>query len=240
MSPPRLRGSLSESRAGAFTLIEIIVAMTIIALLAAVAVPTLKGLQDDAATRAPLADLAALVQEVRQRAMREHRPFQIILERRGLHAIPGNRSFPTRDDFLKYLEELRTPPPSNLFQRSLPETPNAAAPQPVAGPGIVPSAPATPSTTPTSPTPEKQAPNLPWTSSIPLPQTLTCEVLLWGDPEWDPLEGEHLRRWVFQPNGMADPLQIRLIANALALEASFDLLTGEITRERSRPHTKLP
>ena len=47
MPSPRRRGSLHESRARAFTLIEIIVAMAIIALIASVAVPTLKGLQDD-------------------------------------------------------------------------------------------------------------------------------------------------------------------------------------------------
>lgn len=239
MSPTRRRGLLHESRARAFTLIEIIVAMAIIALIASVAVPTLKGLQEDETTRAPLAALAALVQDVRQRALREHRPFEIVLERSGLHAIPGNRSFPKRDDFLLYLEELRTPPPSsNLIEPSLPEVADSPKPRPVAGPGISTSKP--PEPTPNAPALLHPPPDLPWTATIPLAQNFTCEVLLWGDPEWDLLEGEHLRRWVFQPNGMADPLQIRLTSGGTTLEATFDLLTGELTRQRSLPHPKLP
>ena len=65
----------------AFTLIEIIIALTIVAVIAAVAVPTLKGLNEDEKTRAPLSGLADLVQEVRSRAMREHRPYEIIFPR---------------------------------------------------------------------------------------------------------------------------------------------------------------
>jgi hypothetical protein len=73
----------------------------------------------------------------------------------------------------------------------------------------------------------------PWTWSIPIEQGTECEVLMWGDGEWDVIEGEEMRRWVFQPSGMASPARVRLRSGELELEAGFDLLTGELTRERA-------
>ena len=74
----------------------------------------------------------------------------------------------------------------------------------------------------------------PWTVSIALPPKTECEVLMWGDGEWDVIEGEKMRRWVFQPTGMANPARVRLRTEAAELEASFDLLTGELVGERTR------
>ena len=45
-------------------------------------------------------------------------------------------------------------------------------------------------------------------------------------------EGEDLRRWVFQPSGLASPLSVRMRTRAVEIEATFDALTGEIVRER--------
>src|SRR5687768_4856640 len=98
------------SKASAFTLIEIVVALTVIAVAMAIAIPTLKGLDQDERTRAPLKQLAEIVQEARRHAMREGRPFQIVFEREGIHASPSMFPFEKRDEFLKFLEEMRTPP----------------------------------------------------------------------------------------------------------------------------------
>ena len=75
---------------------------------------------------------------------------------------------------------------------------------------------------------------LPWTLTIPLEQGTECEVLMWGDGEWDLIEGEKMRRWVFQPTGMANPARVRLRTGTLELEAGFDVLTGELVGERTR------
>ena len=64
---------------------------------------------------------------------------------------------------------------------------------------------------------------------------LKCEVLMWGDGEWDVMEGERMRRWVFQVTGMASPTRVRFATNGTELEAGFDMLTGEMTGEQSRP-----
>lgn len=221
------------SRTGAFTLIEIIVAMTIIAVIAAVAVPTLKGLNDDAKSRAPLQALAEMVQDVRQRAMKERRPYEILFERDGMHAIPGNRSFGERDEFLKHLEELRTPPVRTAFEHQKPAKPDVEKTE---APGIRGmKSPPMENGGKTSPGSEEEPPEMPWTLTIPMEGKMKCELLLWGDGEWDLLEGDRMRRWVFQANGMLSPAKVRLTLGATQLEAAFDPLTGEMTGESTRP-----
>ena len=64
----RLAGNRKNS-APAFTLIEVVVSLTILAVVAAIAIPTLKGLDAGEKARGPMRDLADLVQETRQRAM---------------------------------------------------------------------------------------------------------------------------------------------------------------------------
>ena len=131
----RLQGGLGRH---AFTLIEIIVAMTIIAVIAAVAIPTLKGLNEDEQRRAILVSIAEMVQTVRDRAMQERHPYEIVLEQGGLHAIPGNRSFYKREEFLEYLEKLRTPPVISDIARASMETTNVARNVPAPGAGAAP------------------------------------------------------------------------------------------------------
>lgn len=224
-------------RAG-FTLIEIITAMTIIAIIAVVAVPVLKGMNEEEKTRAPLVALEEMVQEIRQRAMREHRPYEIVMEESGLHALPGNPSFAKRDEFLKHLEELRTPPPITEFEMDLPETAAVERTAPSAPAGTQPMAQKTEN--PAGQEAEKRKrPEMPWTQSIPLENGLKAEALFWGDGDWDRLEGDRMRRWVFQANGMCSPVRIRFVTPGATLEAAFDGLTGEMSGESFRPATGL-
>ena len=81
---------------------------------------------------------------------------------------------------------------------------------------------------------------LPWTVTIPLELGTECDVLMWGDGEWDVIEGEKMRRWVFQPTGMANPARVRLHTGAAELEAGFDVLTGEMTGERTASNAEQP
>ena len=174
-------------------------------------------------------ELADLVQQTRQRAMREGRSYQIVIEREGIHASRTMFPFETRDEFLKFLEEMRTPPRPETFERAsvqrtevVREQTNNVGPmenqpeQPEDEPHWVP----------------------PWTVTIPLEQGTECEVLMWGDGEWDVIEGGKMRRWVFQPTGMANPARIRLRTATVELEAGFDVLTGELVGERTLPNVK--
>ena len=216
----------------AFTLIEIVVALTITAVIAAIAIPTMKGLGRDEAARAPVKALAGVVQEARQRAMREHRAYQIVFEHEGIHASPAMYPYERREDFLKHLEEMRTPPRIDVIRRVVVQRTEVKredgarghAPEQIASES--------------GDEPPRFQP--PWTVSIPLPPKTDCEVLMWGDGEWDVIEGEKLRRWVFQPTGMANPARVRLRTQDVELEAGFDLLTGETTGERTRLATMKP
>ena len=208
-----------------FTLIEIIVALTIITVVAAVAIPTLKGLDRDEKARQPLKTLAETVQEVRTRAMHERQTYQIVFERDGIHATPVMFPYERRDEFLKQLDELRTPPKVEPIGRVVTE--RAAVERTEIG-----------SRNPQEPAAgaAKEAAHyeMPWTKTIPLSLGTECEVLMWGDGEWDLIEGEKMRRWVFQPSGMANPARVRLRTGSADLEAGFDLLTGEMIAERTR------
>ncbi len=228
-----------SGRRGAFTLIEIVVALTVVSVIAAVAIPTLKGLNRSEQARAPVQALAELVQEVRNRAVREGRAYQIVFERGGMHAMAGSRTFNRREDLIEHLKELRTPPVITVTERALPVRPEVVREAPgstsfSANQAMKPMAPQNPAAEPTPEAPEIE---MPWCESIPLDLKTVCAVLLWGDPEWDSMEGDKLRTWVFQPTGMISPARVRLQDAGQELEATFDAMTGELTAESVRPIT---
>jgi prepilin-type N-terminal cleavage/methylation domain-containing protein len=216
----------------AFTLIEIVVSLTIIAVIAAVAIPTLKGLDRDEKARVPIKTLAAVVQEVRDRAMRERRSYQIVFEREGIHASPSMYPYDKRDEFLKELENLRMPPLDEPIERESVERVEVQRQDVVNGHPLDEVA-----VVPAEVTWHWEPP---WTQTIPIEQGTECEVLMWGDGEWDVIEGEKMRRWVFQPTGMASPARVRLRTGDLELEAGFDALTGELIGERTRSKATQP
>jgi prepilin-type N-terminal cleavage/methylation domain-containing protein len=223
------RKNSADACAPAFTLIEVVVSLTILAVVAAIAIPTLKGLDAGERARAPMRELADLVQQTRQRALREGRSYQIVIEREGIHASRTLFPFETRDEFLKFLEELRTPPRPENFERESVQRTEVVREQ-TSNVGPVENQPGQPADEP------HWVP--PWTVTIPLEQGMECEVLMWGDGEWDVIEGGKMRRWVFQPTGMANPARIRLRTAAVELEAGFDVLTGELVGERALPSAK--
>lgn len=241
----RYNGPPRGSRGAAFTLIEIVVALTIVAVIAAVAIPTLKGLGREERARAPMEALAGLVQEIRQRAIKERRPYQIVFERSGVHGLADGFPTRTREEFLKALDEARTPPPNQVIERAevikvgeeseeTEQEQEKEWPKPI---GLAAPPEPEPPTTPAEVTGVAEAPGParwepPWTVTIALPEKSECELLFWGDAEWDRLEGDEIRRWVFQPSGIANPVRVLLRTEAVELEAAFDALTGEVVRER--------
>lgn len=227
----RQKDASTRFRRRGFTLIEIVVALTIMAVIAAVAIPTMKGLLREEKAAAPLRELAALVQEIRGKAMAEHRPYQIVFEREAIHACEYT-SIVKRDEFLKHLEELREPPEKDKFERqeiavaevAREEIASAEAKTALNGQPLPPSAP--------KPKKDGEEPEMPWTKTIALEPETECAVLMWGDMEWDVIEGDDLCRWVMQPSGIASPARVRLRLEDKEMETSFDALTGEVRRER--------
>jgi prepilin-type N-terminal cleavage/methylation domain-containing protein len=236
----RHHGLLRGPNREAFTLIEIVVALTVMAVISAVAIPTLKGIGREDRARAPITALAALVQEVRQRAMTERRACQIVFERGGIHALDDGFPVSEREQFLKALDEARTPPPGQAIERAEVtvtevEIEGRRWPTPL-GLAAPPAAEETPPPPPASSDVKESGPKPwepPWTVTIALADKSECEVLFWGDAEWDRVEADEIRRWVFQPSGMASPVRIRLRTEDVEVEAWFDALTGEVVRERT-------
>lgn len=203
------------SRARAFTLVEIVVSLTIVAIIAVVAIPTMKGLNRDEKAREPIETLVGVVQEARHRAMRERRSYQIVFEPGGIHASPAMYPYEKLEDFFQHLAEMRVPPPEAVERTGVERLDGTGEKEP----------------RPFEP---------PWTVSIPLEHGTECGVLMWGDGEWDVLDGGKMRRWVFQPAGMSNPARVRLRSDGAELEAGFDVLTGELTSEHTRLLTRQP
>lgn len=221
-------------RAAGFTLIELIIALMIIVVLVGVAIPAMQGLSDERTARKPIEALAAMVQEVRGRAMLEQEAYQIVFDAEGIHALRYFNSFRNRDDFRQLLIEMQQPAQGGDVATSKVERPGAAAQaqgtpgSPVAGNApnllseISDGRPATPAVR------RRDT----WLKTYRKPADLDLSLLFWGDPKWSKVENDYFRRWVFQPTGMCNPLQVRIEKGDGFFEVRFDPLTGEIVREK--------
>jgi hypothetical protein len=136
--------------------------------------------------------------------------------------------FEKRGEFLKYLEEMRTPAPMTFFEKAEVQRQEVVNGRAADEAGRAGGAEMTPEFAP------------PWTASVPLPEGTECDVLMWGDGEWDDIEGEKIRRWVFQPTGMLNPTSVRLRTGDAELEGKFDILTGELVGQRVTLAAKAP
>ena len=83
-------------RSPAFTLVEIVIAVAIMATLLLLAVPSLEGVLADRKLRASLDGFNNLVREAQERSVSEHRPYLIVWSDKGVFVQP--ESFGRDDD----------------------------------------------------------------------------------------------------------------------------------------------
>jgi prepilin-type N-terminal cleavage/methylation domain-containing protein len=207
-------------RAG-FTLIEIVLVLTILALLAAAAVPSVRGYQEEKVAREPVVGLAKLAKEARLRAMQDKRPYQIAFTSKGFTAtryLSPYLQLAQLDEFVQRTEvEAQQKEEAGITEESEENNPGIAKQGNFGTASATPSAPAF-----------KE-----WTATQALPEGTTYGVQFWYEPEPTAIEGELVRLWVFQPTGIVSPLSVNLNHEGHVITVTFSALTADIVKETS-------
>ena len=218
-----------------FTLIELVLALMVIAMLVGVAIPAMQGLSDERDARKPIDELSRMVLEVRTRAMLEQEAYQIVFDADGIYALRYFHPFRNRDDFKQLLIEMKKPQQAVGAAK---EDVARATPVATSVEGAGPGAPV--ETKQTLPSEIEKSHLTPQTSQrrdsfllkYDKPNDLDLTVHFWGDTQWYKAENDFFRRWIFQPSGMCNPLQVRIEKGDSFFEVQFDPMTGEILREK--------
>lgn len=212
--------SHSSFRRGGFTLVEIIIAMTILVIIAAAAVPTFQGLKNEQVAREPLQELSRLAKEARLRAMKEKRPYQIAFHAGGFTAsryLTPYLQLSELNEFLAEVEQKVLEPPAeeeetaNLFNPTRP----------------------TDDQTIYTKTADQGASFAEWTETYKLRANTRVSVQFWYDFQPAPVEGEIVKLWVFQPTGICQPLKVGIEHETASAVVEFDALTADIVKESS-------
>lgn len=205
---------IHHSTAG-FTLVEIIIALTIVAILAAAAIPMLKGFNDERLAREPVAVLVKLAREARFRAMTEKRPYQVALHATGFTASRYSNPYLTRAELLERIEISKNPPSEQQgIEKNDLEN----------GGGLTKTTQLT-----LAPPPPKYDEH--WTENYEAPPDMKLAMQFWFDTDTTYLEGDMVKLWVFQPSGVSQPLKVHVERDRATFDVEFAALTADIVKE---------
>lgn len=208
----------SPAASGAFTLVELVVAITVLSILGSLAVPAIEGVQRERLAREPVNRLLLLAREVRGRAMAEERPYQILLDSEGFRATRFYHPYGGREDGETIRRELQ-----RMAERdAIVEASRARGISMEAAPETLP-----------DPRRELVEEGLRFFEEYAFPDGLRVSVRFWNDTEWVSLEGSEYRRWIFQPSGMCEPMRFQVAAEDSFFEVEFHPLTADVKSERS-------
>ena len=217
-APDALRHrSLLPQRQAGFTLVEIVIALTIVAVLAAATVPMLKGFQDERLAREPITALLRLAREARQRAMQEKRPYQVAFHATGFTASRYFNPYLQLAELNEFLaaEETFTVVESTVAEGDKTDLDNG---------GNVKA-----TELPLAPPPPKFDEH--WSENYELPKEVKYQIQHWYDAEPTPIEGEVVKLWVFQPSGVCQPLKVHVEGASSTFDVEFAALTADIVKE---------
>lgn len=217
-APAALRHrSLLPQRQAGFTLVEIVIALTIVAVLAAATVPMLKGFQDERLAREPITALLRLAREARQRAMQEKRPYQVAFHATGFTASRYFNPYLQLAELNEFLaaEETFTVVESTVAEGEKTDLDNG---------GNVKA-----TELPLAPPPPKFDEH--WSENYELPKEVKYQIQHWYDAEPTPIEGEVVKLWVFQPSGVCQPLKVHVEGASSTFDVEFAALTADIVKE---------
>lgn len=211
--------SKSARHSRAFTLVEIVIALTIIGILAGVTIPTVNSIEKERAARAPVTELARMVRTVRGRAMAEQVPYQIAFDERGFHAARFFNPYGESEEFDQLVRDIEV-----IEQQQ--EIIDASRARGIdLNEGKAPTA--------ADRALEAAREGLKYHESYELPDGVRYSLLFWGETDWIDMQSGLFRRWVFQPTGMCQPMKIRVESDNAFFEVDFHPLTGDVKSERS-------
>jgi len=200
-----------------FTLIEIVLVLTLLTIIVGASVPSFRGLKDEQIAREPVTALARMAKETRLHAMKEKRPYQIAFTSRGFTATRYLSPYVQAAQLEEFVLKAESDS-ANLSEEQVNiENRNAAM--------LASQAKAT----------DKPVVAVfhEWTQRYVLPPGVTYGVQEWHEAEALPLTGEVVKLWVFQPSGVVQPITLKLEREAATFEAGFSALTADIVSERS-------
>lgn len=205
--------------ASAFTLVEIVISLTILGILAGVTIPTLRTIEKEREARAPVTELARMARTVRARAMAEQVPYQIAFDQRGFHAARFFNPYGESEEFDQLVRDI-----AMIEERQ--EIIEASRER-----GIDPNEGRLP--TAQDRARETAEAGLRFHESFELPDGVRYSLLFWGETDWIDMQSGLFKRWVFQPSGMCQPMKIRVESDNAFFEVDFHPLTGDVKTERS-------
>lgn len=198
-----------------FTLIEIIIALTIVAVLAAAAVPMLKGFQDERVAREPVAKLVQMAREVRMRAMTEKRPYQVAFHSKGFTASRYFNPYLQLAELEEFIATAENPPADEKpFETT--DLDNGGKLTKTTDLPLAPPAP-------------KHDEH--WTEKYEMPGDMQYAIQFWYDTEPMFLEVDLVKLWVFQPSGICQPLKVHIQRESATFDVEFAALTADIVKE---------
>jgi len=195
--------------------VELIIAISVVAVLTGVAVPVYYSVQRERVAREPVNELLSMAREVRLRAMREGRPYEIIFAQDGVRA----------GRFFQPYGGLESFESSRLAMEELARRDAMVEASRARGIDLENVAP--------DRRREQIEEGLRYQAEYLFPPGVRCSLRFWNDTQWISLEGAEIRRWIFQPSGMCEPLKFRVEAQDHFFEVEFHPLTGDIRSERS-------
>jgi len=195
--------------------VEVVIAISVLAILTGLAVPAIDSVQRERLAREPVNKLILMAREIRGRAMAEQRPYQIVFDGEGFrasrffHPYGGPGEFETLRQELEQLE-LR----DEIVEAS--ENRGMAVEE-----------------TEPDPLEEQVEEGLRFLEEYKIDPSLQVSLKFWDDTQWVSVDGGELRRWIFQPSGMCEPMRIRVEAEKSYFEVEFHPLTADVKSERS-------
>ena len=212
-----------------FTLLEIVIVLTLLVVIAGAAVPTIRGLKEEQLAREPIAALANLAKETRLQAIKDKRPYQIAFTIKGFAATRYFSPYLQAGQLEEFLQKIQMDEDQKAeivqdipqqadgsTQPTDPNSPQSGSPNNTGTPGFMPD------------NPYKE-----WTKKYDLPENTHYSVQNWYEPNPTPIQGDTVKLWVFQPSGIVVPLTVALDRDNAHFQVGFSALTADIIKESS-------